>query len=256
MPFETDLNRIPLPAEENWKFIDELKKAHLRHFAWTRTEKKNGEADLSGGIRIIDHFAGSEKTLETAVTDLHHFFEESPTRDQAAFPICFQRGSSGPYDSFVIDISEDKIIIAAEIAEGIRRGILYLEDLLLASDGPFLSCGVIRKKAWLKNRISRCFFGPVKRLPANRDELLDDADYYPDAYLNRLAHEGINGLWLTVEFKDLCRTEFTPDAAPDAEKRLAKLRRTADQCLRYGIRTFLFMIEPHAWNPDDPILKQ
>ncbi|MBQ6597074.1 MAG: hypothetical protein IJH79_05930, partial [Lentisphaeria bacterium] len=205
---------------------------------------------------IINHFAGSEKTLETAVSDLHHFFEESPIRDQAAFPIYFQRGSSGPYDSFVIDISEDKIIIAAEIAEGIRRGIFYLEDLLLASDGPFLCCGVIRKKAWLKNRISRCFFGPVKRPPMNRDELLDDADYYPDAYLNRLAHEGINGLWLTVEFKDLCRTEFTPDAAPEAEKRLAKLRRTADQCLRYGIRTFLFMIEPHAWNTDDPILKQ
>ena len=52
MPSETDLNRIPLPAEENWKFIDELKKARHRHFAWTRTEKKNGEADLSGGIRF------------------------------------------------------------------------------------------------------------------------------------------------------------------------------------------------------------
>ena len=30
---------------------------------------------------------------------------------------------------------------------------------------------------WLKNRISRCFFGPIKRPPFNRDELMDDVDY-------------------------------------------------------------------------------
>jgi len=29
----------------------------------------------------------------------------------------------------------------------------------------FLSPGVIRKKPWLKNRITRCFFGPIKSPP-------------------------------------------------------------------------------------------
>ena len=33
---------------------------------------------------------------------------------------------------------------------------------------------------WLKDRISRCSFGPIKREPYNRDELMDDVDYYPD----------------------------------------------------------------------------
>ena len=51
---------------------------------------------------------------------------------------------------------------------------------------------------------------------------MDDVDYYPDAYLNRLAHEGVNGLWLSVEWKDISKTSFR-EPSPDMERRLAKL---------------------------------
>ena len=44
---------------------------------------------------------------------------------------------------------------------------------------------------WLENRISRCFFSPIKRPPFNRDELKDDIDYYPTNYLERLRREGV-----------------------------------------------------------------
>ena len=255
-PSETDLDRIPFPPCENWKFIDELKKERRRYFAWTRRTALPGEADFSRGCVLSGHFPDPEGRLATALEDWKNFLREAGLPENGPYKVELRQDNVGPYDSFRLKITADECVIAAGDREGIRRGIFYLEDLLLASDGPFLKIQDIRREAWLKNRISRCFFGPIKRPPMNRDELLDEFDYYPDAYLNRLAHEGINGLWLTVEFKDLCRTEFTPDAAPDAEKRLAKLRRTADQCLRYGIRTFLFMIEPRAWNPDDPVLKK
>ena len=85
-----------------------------------------------------------------------------------------------------------------------------------------------------------------------RDELMDTVDYYPDQYLNRLAHEGVNGLWLTVDFRDLVSTTYTPEAGKDGGKRLAKLKRTVDQCLRYGIRTYIFTIEPRAWGNQPP----
>jgi hypothetical protein len=80
---------------------------------------------------------------------------------------------------------------------------------------------------------------------------MDDAEYYPENYLNRLAHEGVNGLWLTIEFRDLCRTSLTPEYGQTAERRLAKLRRTVAACRRHGIRTYLFCIEPRAWTRDD-----
>ena len=102
-------------------------------------------------------------------------------------------------------------------------------------------------KPWLENRISRCFFGPIKRPPFNRDELMDDIDYYPEAYLRQLHDEGVNGLWLTVEFRDLVETSFN-HRHPTAAKRLAKLRRTVDKCAKHGIGIWIFAIEPRCGN--------
>jgi hypothetical protein len=79
------------------------------------------------------------------------------------------------------------------------------------------------------------------------DELMDDVDYYPDQYLNRVAHEGINGLWRSVQFKDLCKTSIVPEYGNNVECRLAKLRHTVEKCRRYGIRVYLFAVEPAAW---------
>ena len=103
---------------------------------------------------------------------------------------------------------------------------------MLRMRAPLLPITTIEKKPVIVRRISRCFFGPIKRPPAMRDELMDDVDYYPDQYLNRLAHEGVNGLWLTIEFRDLARTKYTPYAGKDAAKRLAKLKKTVDKCLQ------------------------
>ena len=111
------------------------------------------------------------------------------------------------------------------------------------------------KTPWLKNRISRCFFGPIKRPPFNRDELADDIDYYPDEYLKRLARDGVNGLWLTGELRELTRTSFT-ETDPLADKRLAKLNQTVEKCAKYGIKTWLFMIEPKIVPVKDPLFKK
>ena len=100
---------------------------------------------------------------------------------------------------------------------------------------------------WLTNRISRCFFGPIKRPPFNRDELSDDIDYYPDAYLAQLRDEGVNGLWLTIEFRDLVETSFNR-RHPDAQRRLAKFRKTVEKCAKYGIGVWAFAIEPRCAN--------
>jgi hypothetical protein len=84
---------------------------------------------------------------------------------------------------------------------------------------------------------------------------MDDVDYYPDAYLNRLAHEGVNGLWLSIEWKDITKTSFRAPS-PDLERRLAKLRRTVEKCARYGIKIWLYSNEPEGfYSADDPMLR-
>ena len=99
------------------------------------------------------------------------------------------------------------------------------------------------RKPWLDNRISRCFFGPIRRPPYNRDELMDDVDYYPDDYLDRLAREGVNGLWLTIAFRDYSK-EVAGEWTKDVPRRIAKLRETVRKCARHGIKVWLFCIEP------------
>ena len=111
------------------------------------------------------------------------------------------------------------------------------------------------RTAWMKTRVSRCFFSPIKRPPLNRDELADDVDYYPEPYLERLEREGVNGLWLKISWRDLAETSFTK-RAPDAPRKLAKLRQTVDRCLKHGIRTYVFFIEPIYATVGDPLLKE
>ena len=250
---DVEIDNIRPPAGESWKFIDELKEAEKRYFQWTRDLPADGETSLSAGVTIT---RGVDcPTLDTAYKDLESFFAQAGI-GLGAFRVATEIGEVGPYDSFLLKVENGACRIIADNVEGIRRGIFYLEDQLLGAEGPFLRIGETRRKAWLKNRVSRCFFGPIKRPPKNRDELMDDMDYYPEEYLNRLAHEGVNGLWLTVELKDLCRTEFAPEYGKDAPRRLGKLRRTVDKCLRYGIKTYLFMIEPACLKSDSGLLQR
>lgn len=110
------------------------------------------------------------------------------------------------------------------------------------------------KTPWLTNRISRCYFSPTKRAPYFRDELTDDIDYYPDAYLERLRNEGVNGLWLSGKFRELAETSFTK-RDPEGLKRLEKLGRVVAKCKKHGIKVWLFGIEPTCLKPGDSLLR-
>jgi len=238
---------------DKWPFVAALRQPLKSVFHYSRHECGPGEADLSGGISLACNF--KSKLLETAYSDLEKFMGEAGIRSGGKYRIIFEKTHTSRFEEFFIRTNKNTCRVQSADTEGMRRAIFFLEDMLLAADGPFLPLGRINRKPWLKNRISRCYFGPIKRPPFNRDELMDDVDYYPDEYLNRLAHEGINGLWLTVEWRDLCKTSITK-LPPDAPRRLAKLSRTVAKCARYGIKIWIFHIEPVAWKKDDPLLQK
>ncbi|MFA6716366.1 MAG: hypothetical protein WC082_02530 [Victivallales bacterium] len=248
-----DLVEPVQPSRESWKFVRELSQAVEWHFNWKRKVPALDEAYLGNGVTVENNFPAANGCLETAFKDLDNFFKASGLSAGGGYKIIIEKTDSACFEAYRLDIKQDSCRIQAGDTEGVRRGIYYLEDLLLGSDGPFLAIGKTERKPWLKSRISRCFFGPIKRPPLNRDELADDVDYYPDEYLNRLAHEGINGLWLTIVFSDLCKNS-SGELSPGAGKRLAKLRRTVNKCLRYGIKTYIFCIEPRALAAADPLL--
>lgn len=238
---------------ENWLFVDELKASRHEKLLWGRSRNKKNEADLEKGVTLNFRFPDAGRVLDTAITDFRAFLKTAGIHENGPFKIIVKMQESGkPFESYRINTRTDSCTIYAGDTEGARRALYFLQDEIKRSDWPFLPFGIIEREPMIKTRISRCFFGPVKRPPINRDELADDVDYYPDEYLNRLASEGVNGLWLTVGFRDLCPSKLFPGHGKDSAKRLKKLRQTAQKCARYGIKIYVFCIEPQGFgqNPE------
>jgi len=243
------------PPREEWHFLQELRQAEQRCLRWQQDKGETlpDHLDLRGGLAVLREFPDPEGLLDTAYADLKRLLAIANLPEEGSVPCRFKQEETGVHESFRLQVDGNGITLSAGDTEGMRRCIYFLEEQLTAARGPALPFADLRREPWLRNRISRCFFGPIKRPPFNRDELLDEMDYYPDEYLNRLAHEGINGLWLTVVFRELAQTSFSKRDSL-AEKRLEKLRRTVEQCRRYGIKTWLFSIEPKNLALNDPLL--
>ena len=236
--------RMPEYPQGEPAFV-ELLKTHTPFTPhWEKRPCQSDELDTSQGITFQSSFPDPEQLLETAYADFQRFLGEAGLNG-SAIPVTVQQVIGLSWEEYRLAVDCQSIQLEASDTEGVRRGLSYLQDLLAGS--PYLKQAVVTRKPWLRNRISRCFFGPIKRPPFNIDELMNDIDYYPEEYLSRLAHEGVNGLWLTGTFRELCDTTIRP-AQKDASRRLAKLRTTVERCRRYGIKTWLFCIEPIYWS--------
>ncbi|MBQ7178241.1 MAG: hypothetical protein IJS08_12565 [Victivallales bacterium] len=226
-------------------FVDMLKRHEPFIPSWDRNfTPQEDEIDLLAGIFLETNFPDDKGLLDTAYADFRRFLEEGGLTGNA-IPLRTRQCQGMQKEEYRLVVEESLILLEAGDTEGIRRGIYFLMDEITAK--PYLKMGSTTRKPWLKNRISRCFFGPIKRPPFNIDELMNDIDYYPEEYLGKLAREGVNGLWLTITFREICDTSIRT-ALPDAARRLAKLRKTVERCRRYGIKVWAFCIEPAYWS--------
>ena len=247
---------IPQPPESSWTFIEDLKSPVHQRITWWRSAPKSAEADLRGGVSLAWKFPDEDGKLETICRDFERFLDKGNISRKGAYRIVTEKNAGLSGEAYRLAVSARECRIEAGDTEGIRRGIVFAEDEMLRAGGPFLPLGNMQRRPFVKTRISRCFFGPIKRPPKNRDELADDVDYYPDEYLNRLQHDGVNGLWLTIEWKDVVRSNLFPESGRDAARRLKKLRSTVTKCARFGIRIYVFCIEPAALPADSLVLRK
>ncbi|WP_345032232.1 hypothetical protein [Ravibacter arvi] len=266
-PLSTD--QIPAqPSKQSWHFVEDLKSPFWTKIEWENKKRGRNQVDLSKGIKLDTLFPDSKFRLQTVYEDLRNFCLAGKIAYGSGYRVKIVKDPALKGEEFRVDIARKSGQIAAGDPDGIRRGIFYLQDEMMKNGDPYLPLGSVTKVPTVKRRISRCFFSPIKR-PGNQagvgDELMDDIDYYPDGYLNRLSHEGVNGLWVTVSskdgqensvgFSDLVSTEITPNAGAGGERRLEKLRQIVNKCLRYGIRIYIKTMEPHVrFKEGDPIL--
>ena len=238
-------SQIPQPPRESFGFIEDLKKPLEYHF------HPGGGCNAGACMGCMEHgaeirieYPRTEDFPETAFDSLRRVLKaKNIPETKGAFPIYFRQNLSLGKEEYELSAAPDGITVSASDSDGLRRAVYFLEDRICEAEGASVSPGHWRRKPFIRHRISRCFFGPTNRAPFFIDELTNETDYYPEEYLNKLAHEGVNGLWLTMYFRDLPSSLF-PGRGKDAEKRFAKLRLTVERCLRYGIRIYVFLCEP------------
>ena len=209
---------------------------------FSRTAAEEGEVSVRG-IYLDHRFPDPEGLLDTVTADFSLFVSLCGIGG-GRFPVRLQKGITPCFEAYIIDVTQEGCIITAADTEGIRRALIYLEDEMIAREGPFLPLGRIERKPWMRRRITRGFFSPTNRPPKNGDELSDKIDYYPDEYLNRLMHDGTNGLWIYTSFKQLVPSDIITEYGVGYERRVEKLNRVIEKCARYGIGVYVFGIEP------------
>lgn len=234
-----------------WKFASEISEYTLPEFP-----DQPGNRQL---ILIRKNFPDRGGVLKTAYDSLvRHFtaagYGFTSEEGKAGLRIAAAVNSDFSPEQYSISIQGKKVEIEAAEPEGIRRGIYALIDVLCENSGRLPEKLRITRKPWLKTRLGRSPFSPIKRWPVYTDELLDDQDYYPDALLERLAHDAVNGIWIVSELRELSETSFRKTDSR-REQRLKKLEQLVQKCRGYGIKVYLFMIEPFAALPDDELLR-
>ncbi|MBQ8309187.1 MAG: hypothetical protein IJX96_05065, partial [Clostridia bacterium] len=223
-------------------FVEELKKpVHTekpKGFNTRAVEK--GEVNVSGVYLVVEY---KDELLETAYADFNNFLNVYEIAGDK-YPVITRRGATAKFESYKIVTNKEKTVLIANDTEGIRRGLVYIEDEMRRREGAFLKEGETERTPWLVSRITHCFFAPTNRPPNNGEELGDEVDYYPDEYLNRLAHDGSNGVWIYTRFPDLLPSNIITEYGKDYKRRIDKLNRTIEKCARYGVKVFVFAIEP------------
>lgn len=195
------------------------------------------------GMYLNISFPDPENLLKTAYNDFYDFLDVCKIKGNK-YPVHIIKKETSVFESYRIEIMKNGIVVSAGDPEGIRRALVWIENELAKNEGPYLSEKTVLKTPHIEDRITRGFFSPTNRPPKNGDELSDDIDYYPEEYLNRLAHDGTNGLWIYTKFMDLLPSGLIKEYGNNSESRIKKLKTIIRKCARYGIKVYVFAIEP------------
>ena len=239
-------------------FVDELKKPyHSEKPAGFGAVRPRGEFLDVSKVNIRIEFSDDGGLLESAFSDLGNFCRVCGIEiTESGVPIVIKKAPAECREAYKISVTEEGAVISAEDTEGVRRAIYFIQDEMKRHGGPWLPLGETQRRPFIRSRISRCFFTPPSHASSEGrvNELASDIDYYPEEYLNRLAHDGINGLWLGASLHDILKSSVIPEYGKDSERRIKKLAEVVEKCKKYGIGVYLLSVEP-ASGHSNPIFE-
>ena len=230
------------------KYAKDICFADYRLFRNTQITPVENGVDISEGISIV----GGKETLYQQ-RELAYFCQKSDIPLDGNYPVKLEISSN--VDGRCIDVSSCETKISACNEDELWRAVFEWCDLLRSTFSTVLPKGKKHGKLWLKYRLARCPWGPTHRAPDWKDELTDSVDYYPEEFLRQLAWEGVNGLWITGTWRELANTGYEPED-PLRHIRIRKLNKTVKKCAKFGIKVWLFCIEPFNFTEGDSLMER
>ncbi|MBR6700333.1 MAG: hypothetical protein IKL72_01235, partial [Firmicutes bacterium] len=137
-----------LYCQPDKKFVEELKKpVHSEKPLYFNTRKKEDkEVDVNGlYLDIAEEF--QDDLLETAYADFNTFAKVYELAGNQ-YPIKVRKGTTSVFEEYQIVTEEDGTVLLAGDTEGIRRGLIYIEDEMRRREGAFLPKGRITRTPW------------------------------------------------------------------------------------------------------------
>ena len=214
---------------------------------FTKRKAESGEVCFKN-VKLDLAFPDPKNLLKCAYKDFKAFLKSANIRKKEDGKlICIEQVEpTDNIEKFTLTVTEDKCVIKTATTEGVRRALIFIEDEMKRRFGPFLPLGDTVREPFVKTRISRCFFTPPSHASNEGclNELSDNIDYYPEEYLNRLAHDGINGLWIGTTFRNLLKSKYIKEFGSEQDIQIKKLNKVIKQCKKFGIDIYLFVTEP------------
>ncbi len=226
----------------------------------TRKLRKN-EVDISSGFRL-NILAETNKALSVISDDFKNFMAVcmQTTLNDNGFEIVARIGEitnlpTGACEAFEIHTRKDKCTITAQSIDGLRRAFVYLEDEMTLRRYPALKREKNNYYKTARLRISR---SPIASYRYGGGwELENDHEFYPDEYLNGLMHCGINAIWVAGIFRNLIKSKIIPEATPEVDnKSLERLNELVSRAADYGIKVYLFCMEPRTLPAESNVFKK
>jgi len=224
-----------------------------------RQARGDAEIDVSGGVALVveDATTARDPAMALLREDLTQFMTQvldAPGLDAGRYRVSLRRSAAADRlgeEGVGVHLRADGCDIEAAGLAGFRRGLFLLEDEMLLRRAPVLPVGTLERRYAVRDRISRSPLAPYRWLSGW--ELETPGEFYPDAYLNRLAHAGVNGIWVAALLRNLVPSRVLPELGP-AAPRLDRLNDLIRRAALYGIRVFVFCIEPRGLPAAHPAL--
>ena len=244
-PIKNRYFQQPPGQPKDFAFLREmLKPLHGQEIKWERREPRAGEIALAGGLFLDFQFPDPGGLLATARSDFGRFLKSAGIPAGRGYPLQVVKAPVDACESYRIDISRERCLVSAGDTEGVRRALVCLEDEMLRGGGPFLEVKKIERKPVIRRRIVI----HVRMFRAIGLDLL------PDEFLNRLAHDGVNGLMLPLEW--VYPHRIVPEFGRPPAAMFRDLRERVRRYARYGIRLYLYLNEPKSFPAGSPLRKK